>query len=114
MPQSVSLLQWIRTSFNGIRAQTRSRRSVIRRRLILPEVLEARVLLTSDFGDAPVPAPIAEHLLDSSLHTLFLGNSVDADPAGALQNSTASGDDISGVSPDDEDGILRRHRGTRH
>ena len=107
MPPSVALLQWIRTAFNGIRAQTPARGGVIRRRcLMLPEMLEARVLLTSDFGDAAVPAPIAEHLLDSSLHTLFLGNSVDADPAGALQNSTASGDDISGVSPDDEDGIL--------
>lgn len=106
MPQSVSLLQLIRASFTSIRARTRSRSGVKRRRLIQLESLEARVLLTSDFGDTPEPAPIAEHSVNNSQHNLFLGNSVDADPDGALQNSTASGDDISGASPDDEDGIL--------
>lgn len=105
--QQLSLQRLIQTCFDSLHSQTLFSGHPSRRRLrFRPEVLEARVLLTSDFGDAPAPVPIAEHLLDISLHTLFLGNSVDADPAGALQNSTASGDDISGAFPDDEDGIL--------
>jgi hypothetical protein len=81
--------------------------------------LEARELLAADFGDAPDstagvgPADYQtrnaaggpSHVIDVTQTTLFLGNSVDAD-SGALQNIDADADDVDGVLPDDEDGVL--------
>jgi hypothetical protein len=80
------------------------------------EVLEARVQLTVDFGDAPDLGfgtgsadyeTLAEnggpsHTIVSGLH---LGASVDGD-SGALQNSRANADDVDAAAPDDEDGVL--------
>ena len=73
----------------------------------------------TDFGDAPdtgagtgagnYETTLADdgpsHSSDLTRTTLFLGNSVDGDD-GTLQNVTANADDIAGIHPDDEDGVL--------
>jgi hypothetical protein len=80
------------------------------------ERLESRILLTSDFGDAPDLGPGTGpgdyETLDSSggpSHTvvagLFLGATVDGD-AGDLQNSRANADDLDAALPDDEDSVV--------
>jgi len=83
-------------------------------------LLEDRILLASDFGDAPdtgagtasgnyeslLANGGASHIIDATQMTLFLGNSVDADD-GTLQNSTADADDrFTASGSDDEDGVL--------
>jgi hypothetical protein len=70
----------------------------------------------ADYGDAPDTSPataagnyqtIAANA--GASHTviggIFLGNSVDVD-SGLLQNADADADDVEGVLPDDEDGVL--------
>ena len=83
------------------------------------EPLETRVLLTSDFGDAPdTTAGMGagdhqtlnanggpSHVIDVTQTTLFLGNSVDGE-SGTLQNVAANADDVNAALPDDEDGVL--------
>ena len=77
------------------------------------ESLEARIVLTSDFGDAPYTTAgtgagdyqtlIANggpsHVIDATQTTLFLGSSVDGE-ADATQTFRANGDDITTL-PDD-------------
>ncbi|HQX51306.1 MAG TPA: FG-GAP-like repeat-containing protein [Planctomycetaceae bacterium] len=84
------------------------------------DVLEARLLLTSDFGDAPdATAGVAvndyqtlaanggpSHVIDATQNTLFLGGGVDGE-AGTQQSLTATLDDRFTVGGrDDEDGVL--------
>jgi hypothetical protein len=79
------------------------------------EMLENRILLASDFGDAPDTGvgtgsgnynTVATD--NGPSHTivagLFLGAIVDGDN-GTLQNTAANADDVDGALPDDEDGL---------
>ena len=79
------------------------------------EPLEPRVLLVSDFGDAPDliagtgPVDYNTRAADNGPnHTIVaglrMGMSVDAD-GGTLQNAAANADDIDQAAPDDEDGL---------
>ena len=85
-------------------------------RYAMCELLEPRVLLASDFGDAPdtgadTGAGNYQTLANDGgpQHTilagLFLGDTVD-DDTGTLQNARANADDVDGALPDDEDGVL--------
>lgn len=82
--------------------------------------LESRILLTSDFGDAPDRATGVgknnyqtlaadggpSHIIDGSATKLFLGAGVDGEP-GTQQNLQAGLDDqFSGTGRDDEDGVF--------
>ena len=84
------------------------------------DMLEARLLLTSDFGDAPdLTSGIGvnnyqtlaanggpSHVIDSTLTTLYLGAGVDGEP-GLFQNANAGLDDqVATGGRDDEDGVL--------
>ena len=86
----------------------------------LVDVLESRLLLTFDFGDAPDTSPATgtnnyqtlaanggpSHIIDASRTTLFLGAGVDAELT-AQQSAKANGDDrfvVGGRS--DEDGVF--------
>ena len=84
------------------------------------DMLEARLLLTSDFGDAPDTTPGtgvnnyqtlaanggASHVIDATLTTLYLGAGVDGD-SGLFQHANAGLDDQVAVGGrDDEDGVL--------
>ncbi|HQX52211.1 MAG TPA: FG-GAP-like repeat-containing protein, partial [Planctomycetaceae bacterium] len=86
----------------------------------LIDVLESRLLLTFDFGDAPDTSPGTgrnnyqtlaanggpSHIIDASRTTLFLGAGVDGELT-ALQSAKANGDDqfvVGGRS--DEDGVV--------
>ena len=83
-------------------------------------MLEARLLLTSDFGDAPDTTSGtgvnnyqtlaanggASHVIDSTMTTLYLGAGVDGEP-GLFQHANAGLDDQVAVGGrDDEDGVL--------
>jgi len=82
--------------------------------------LEPRIVLTSDFGDAPdISTGVgkndyqtlasnggASHVIDGSANKLFLGVGVDGEP-GNQQSPTAMLDDqFTGTGRDDEDGVL--------
>ncbi|MCA9192438.1 MAG: VCBS repeat-containing protein [Planctomycetales bacterium] len=67
-------------------------------RLLLVERMETRLLLASDFGDAPLPYPVAEHNATGAL----LGFLRDTEAVG-VPSAGADSDDLSGS--DDEDGI---------
>jgi hypothetical protein len=73
----------------------------------LVEPLENRLLFASDFGDAPASygTLLADngpsHVLGSGL---FLGAAVDSEADG-LPSVNADGDDTTGGTPDDEDGV---------
>ncbi len=69
------------------------------------ELLEARWLLASDFGDAPMPYPtlLAENGPRHEDLGPILGSVRDTEPDG-LHSLLADGDDNAGV-PDDEDGV---------
>jgi len=80
------------------------------------ETLEDRRLLAVDFGDAPDIAlgtgPGNYNTLSTdngAQHTIVvglrMGANVDGD-GGALQNATATADDVNGALPDDEDGLV--------
>lgn len=84
------------------------------------DVLEARMLLAADLGDAPDPSSATgtenyqtlatnngpRHTIDLTRTTLFLGAGVDGDTA-AQQSVGAQGDDLFAAGGrDDEDGIL--------
>jgi hypothetical protein len=115
------------TRFHEIRAWLGHRRlnsccgSVLSRRtrsftFFNAEALETRLLLATDFGDAPDFAAgtgpgnyqtVAadggpSHILTAGLH---LGVSVDGD-TGLLQNVWANADDVDQALPDDEDGVV--------
>ena len=86
------------------------------------ECLESRVLLTSNFGDAPDTSPGTgngnyqtlstdngpSHVINATQTTLFLGARVDGEIY-ATPNSNANGDDIT-TSPDDEEGLIDTNR----
>ncbi len=87
---------------------------------IFVDVLEPRVLLTSDYGDAPDSTSGTgvndyqtlasndgpSHAIDSTQNTLFLGGSVDGEVA-TQQSVTATRDDrFTTGGRDDEDGVL--------
>ncbi len=91
-----------------------------RTRKLRIEPLEPRLVLASDFGDAPdLGATIGpsdyqtllasngpRHIIDSTQTTLFLGARVDSEANGA-PNSTADGDDrFTALARDDEDGVV--------
>ena len=80
------------------------------------EVLEDRLLLAADYGDAPdTGGGTGTGNYETTLanggpsHTvvagLFLGDTVDGED-GTLQNAAANADDVNGALPDDEDGVL--------
>jgi hypothetical protein len=82
----------------------------------LVETLESRVLLASDFGDAPDTGVGTGTGNYNTLATdggpshvivagLFLGASVDGESE-AVPNARANGDDVNGALPDDEDSVL--------
>ena len=88
--------------------------------IALIDMLEARLLLTSDFGDAPdTTSGIGvnnyqtlaanggpSHVIDSTLTTLYLGAGVDSE-SGLFQSANAGLDDQVAVGGrDDEDGVL--------
>ena len=81
-------------------------RQVKRYRRLIVEALERRLLLASDFGDAPLPYPTfiaeggAEHVLGGVIR---LGTNVDSEANGTY-SANADADDTTG-SPDDEDGV---------
>ena len=88
---------------------------MIERRLKV-EQLERRLLLASDFGDAPAPYDTLlvdggpSHVIDATSSTLFLGAAVDAELDG-LPSDNANGDDIFTVpGSDDEDGVVEPAR----
>ena len=74
------------------------------------EPLEARLLLASDFGDAPDPIYNTLSTNNGPSHTvpvvplIYMGASVDME-AEALQSANANGYDVDGALPDDEDGL---------
>lgn len=82
------------------------------------ECLETRMLLTSDFGDAPDTTSGTgagnyqtlfansgpSHDLTNTQATLFLGAGVDGE-ADAAPNNRANGDDVA-LDPDDENGLI--------
>lgn len=88
---------------------------MIERRLKL-EALERRLLLASDFGDAPEPYDTlladggASHVIDTTATTLFLGAGVDSELDGT-PSANADGDDrFTSPGRDDEDGIVEPAR----
>jgi hypothetical protein len=127
MPVRKLFARWIRDAAGkphinqwGLRSRASRARRVRRSRSgSALERLEPRLLLTSDFGDAPDTSAGSgasdyqtvsanggpSHLIDTTQTTLFLGNSVDGD-SGMLQNARANADDVGGALPDDEDGVL--------
>ncbi|MFO1002844.1 MAG: FG-GAP-like repeat-containing protein [Planctomycetaceae bacterium] len=117
----------IRGLADSLRSTLRTSRSVRRRQLASAfpsfaavDVLEARLLLAADLGDAPDTSAATgpgnyqtiavnngpRHTIDQTQNTLFLGAGVDGDIA-AQQNTGASGDDLfTAGGRNDEDGIL--------
>jgi VCBS repeat-containing protein len=69
------------------------------------EELERRIVLASDFGDAPLPYPttIAENGAQHVAVGPTLGSQRDTE-ANGIHSTTANGDDTTG-NPDDEDGV---------
>ena len=109
---------------NRLRQHGKSRRIGTRRDVPgdifrFSELLEARLMLAADYGDAPdtgagtavgnyqtvVGDSGPSHNIDSTSTTLFLGAGVDGD-SGTLQNARANADDVDSALPDDEDGVL--------
>jgi hypothetical protein len=106
---------WVRTSETGTgRLGIRRHRNRV---AVSPELLESRVVLAEDFGDAPdIGAGTGAGNYETALanggpqHTivagLFLGARVDGE-ADATQNVRANGDDSTpNIGPDDEDGVV--------
>ncbi len=112
-----AILKW---STAGQRRQGRKQRASWRTpTAALTEVLEDRVVLASDFGDAPDTSAATgagnyqtllanngpRHVIDATRTSLFLGAGVDGD-AGTSQNARAEADDrFSAGGRDDEDGV---------
>ena len=117
----------IRSLTDTLRSSFRTSGSVRRRRMALTtatfamiDVLEARLLLAADLGDAPDSSSGTgvenyqtlaanggpRHTIDQTQTTLFLGAGVDGDTA-AQQGVGAQGDDLFAAGGrDDEDGVL--------
>lgn len=100
-----SLRKWLRSLQNARPVSGNRRREAVRNRMLrqesLTQILETRVLLAGDFGDAPAPYPtlLAEN---GPQHTtgglLRLGFNVDAEADG-IHSATANGDGA------DDDGV---------
>ena len=112
-------IDWLKTAcdrigWNHSRAR-RPNQNRMRSRYSFFEPLEPRVLLVSDFGDAPDSGAGTATGNYNTLATdngpsyvvvaaLKMGMSVDID-SGTLQNAAANADDIDQSLPDDEDGL---------
>ncbi len=112
---------FFRTNSARIRAvcaATRRRERALAHSQCWLERLETRIMLTSDFGDAPdistgtgtgdyqtlLANGGPSHVIDTTQTTLFLGARVDGE-ADATQSARANGDDITTL-PDDEGGLI--------
>ena len=118
--KQVSAFDWLHSvaaRTNAIRRGHKwaSRARGARRRSLFLEPLDRRILLVSDFGDAPDtgsgtgPGNYQTLATDSGAsHTIVsglrMGGSVDMDD-GTLQNTAANADDVNQALPDDEDGV---------
>jgi len=122
----MSLRHWLQGMFSrttstrhGVtRMTTRCRERALAHSQQRLECLETRLLLTSDFGDAPdttsgtgagnyqtlLANSGPSHDLTNTEETLFLGAGVDGE-ADATPNSRANGDDVA-LDPDDENGLI--------
>ncbi len=103
-----------RTERSRCRGARHHRRSAVGHRFVevqSVEILEDRILLALDFGDAPDTGVGTGSGNYNTLATdngpshtivagLFLGATVDGDD-GTLQNATANADDVDGAPPDD-------------
>ena len=120
------LTYWLQRLFSRMTSlRVRGKHSISRRykRTLVPsqrwfESLEPRILMTSDFGDAPDTGSGTgpgnyqtllanggpSHVIDTTQTTLFLGARVDGE-ADAAPNTRANGDDITSL-PDDEGGLI--------
>ena len=103
------LISWLnsvrqRIQSCAVRSESRSSRRIPRPIVTSSEVLEMRVLLTSDFGDAPLPFPVtaAENGAQHSATGPILGTNRDSEADG-VHSATANADDTT-LTPDDEDG----------
>lgn len=115
-----SLTDTLRSSFRPSISARRRRSGITSPSSAMIDVLEARLLLAADLGDAPDPSSATgvenyqtlsandgpRHTIDQTQTTLFLGAGVDGDTA-AQQSLGAQGDDLFVAGGrDDEDGIL--------
>jgi hypothetical protein len=115
-----SLTATLRSSLPVSGSARRRRMASAFRSSALIDVLEARLLLAADLGDAPDTSSATgvenyqtltanngpRHTIDQTQTTLFLGAGVDGDN-GAQQSSGAQADDLFAASGrDDEDGVL--------
>ena len=113
----------IGSSFPGTTSRRRTRRKQSFRLstpIAVVDILEVRLLLTSDFGDAPDTTSGTgvhnyqtlaanggpSHVIDTTINSLYLGAGVDGEP-GLFQNAIAGLDDqVTVGGRDDEDGVL--------
>ena len=106
---------WLRSLTKVIRKNRKQAATSARRRSLFLEPLDRRLLLVSDFGDAPdtgsgMGAGNYNTLVSDGgpSHTIVaglrMGGSVDMDD-GTLQNAAANADDVNQALPDDEDGL---------
>lgn len=115
-----SLTATLRSSLQVSGSTRRRRMASAFRSSALIDVLEARLLLAADLGDAPDTSSATgvenyqtltanngpRHTIDQTQTTLFLGAGVDGD-TGAQQSSGAQADDLFAAGGrDDEDGVL--------
>lgn len=115
-----SLTATLRSSLHVSGSARRRRMASAFRSSALIDVLEARLLLAADLGDAPDTSSATgienyqtltanngpRHTIDQTQTTLFLGAGVDGD-TGAQQSSGAQADDLFAAGGrDDEDGVL--------
>ena len=115
-----SLTDTLRSSFLKSGSTRRRRTAFTAPTAAMVDVLEARLLLAADLGDAPDPSSATgvenyhtlaanngpRHTIDETQTTLFLGAGVDGDTA-AQQVTGAQGDDLFAAGGrDDEDGVL--------
>ncbi|RLS74009.1 MAG: hypothetical protein DWI00_09820, partial [Planctomycetota bacterium] len=115
-----SLTATLRSSLHVSGSTRRRRMASAFRSSALIDVLEARLLLAADLGDAPDTSSATgvenyqtltanngpRHTIDQTQTTLFLGAGVDGDN-GAQQSSGAQADDLFAAGGrDDEDGVL--------
>ncbi len=115
-----SLTDTLRSSFRTSGSVRRRRTAFTAPTAAMVDVLEARLLLAADLGDAPDPSSATgvenyhtlaanngpRHTIDQTQTTLFLGAGVDGDTA-VQQRIGAQGDDLFAAGGrDDEDGVL--------
>ena len=97
-----------RRGFLGHRGrQARFRKQWAQRKRLTFELLEAKILLASDFGDAPLPYPVtlAEGGARHTIGVLRLGPATVDMEADGTHSAAADFDDQNGSTPADEDGV---------